>query len=127
MAVNDSDLGGIIMKAKDLEVQVKLVLVPKNAKPFTPALGKGVVALCERVRDMGSLNKAAHDMGMSYSKAWRIMKSAEEEFGISLLERNGPKGSNLTVQARALIEVYEHAASAAQAAAEAVIAEELAQ
>ncbi|MDO4854761.1 MAG: LysR family transcriptional regulator [Coriobacteriia bacterium] len=115
------------MKAEDFEVQVKLVLVPKNAKPFTPALGKGVVALCERVRDMGSLNKAAHDMGMSYSKAWRIMKSAEEEFGISLLDRNGPKGSDLTEQAHTLIEVYEHAASAAQAAAEAVIAEELAQ
>ncbi len=119
--------GEIVMKAEDLEVQVKLVLVPKNAKPFTPALGKGVVSLCERVRDMGSLNKAAHDMGMSYSKAWRIMKSAEEEFGISLLDRNGPKGSDLTAQARTLIEVYERAASAAQAAAEAVIAEELAQ
>ncbi len=114
------------MKANDLEIQVKLVIMPKESKPFTPGLGKGVVSLCERVRDMGSLNKAAHDMGMSYSKAWRIMKSAEEEFGIELLERNGPKGSALTKEAIRLIEIYELASKAAYEAADKVLKEELA-
>ena len=124
MAVNDS-VWGVAMRSEDLDVQIKLVFVPKNAKPFSPALGKGVVSLCERVRDMGSLNKAAHDMGMSYSKAWRIMKSAEEEFGISLLDRNGPKGSALTAEAHNLVDIYERAAVAAQEAAQKVVEEAL--
>ena len=62
---------------------------------------------------------------MSYSKAWRIMKSAEEEFGISLLDRNGPKGSALTAEAHNLVDIYERAAVAAQEAAQKVVEEAL--
>lgn len=113
------------MKAKDLDVQVKLVIVPPSAVPFGPALGKGVVELCRRVDGFGSLNKAAKDMGMSYSKAWRIMKGAEEGFGFELLLRNGPKGSVLTEDARKLVEAYGRAEQAASDAARASLVESL--
>ena len=113
------------MRAKDVDVQVKLVIVPRGSKPFSPAFGKGVVSLCKRVQEMGSLNKAAHDMGMSYSKAWRIMKSAEEEFGIGLLDRMGPKGSTLTPEAEKLVAAYDAASDAALEAARDVLKKEL--
>ena len=48
--------------------------------------------LCRGVRDDGSLNKAAKNMGMAYSKAWRIMKQTEEAFGFNLINRDGAQG-----------------------------------
>ena len=52
-------------------------------------------------------NKAAAEMGMAYSKAWSILKHAEESFDIQLLRRKGNKGSELTPEARRLIAIYE--------------------
>lgn len=113
------------MKVEDIDVQVRLVIVPPSAAPYAPAFGKGVVELCRRVDRLGSLNKAAKDMGMSYSKAWRIMKGAEDGFGIELLVRNGPKGSVLTEDARKLVEAYDRAEQAAVSAARASLATSL--
>ena len=79
----------------DFEVEVKLIIKAKNTEEHTPALGKGIV------------NKAAAEMGMAYSKAWSILKHAEESFGIQLLRRKGNKGSELTPEARSLIAIYE--------------------
>lgn len=42
-----------------------------------------------RVERLGSLNKAAADMGMAYSKAWRIVKQAEEGLDVALFLRQG--------------------------------------
>ena len=43
----------------------------------------------------------------AYSKAWSILKHAEESFDIQLLRRKGNKGSELTPEARRLIAIYE--------------------
>ena len=91
----------------DFEVEVKLIIKAKNTEEHTPALGKGIVSLCKLVDETGSLNKAAAEMGMAYSKAWSILKHAEESFGIQLLRRKGNKGSELTPEARSLIAIYE--------------------
>jgi molybdate transport system regulatory protein len=49
-------------------------------------------------------------MGMSYSKAWRVMRRAEEHLGIDLLSRQtgGPDGggSTLTPDGRDLVERF---------------------
>lgn len=69
--------------------------------------GRGIAELCRGIRATGSLNKATKEMGMAYSKAWRIIKHTEEELGIQLLERQGAHGSCLTEQGLALLEAYD--------------------
>lgn len=95
------------MNRNDFEVDVKLILRNKQADPHAAAMGRGIVNLCRLVDETGSLNKAAHEMGMAYSKAWSILKHTEEAFGFKLLERKGNKGSELTPEARKIIAVYE--------------------
>ena len=53
----------------------------KNDKCFGP----GICSLLEEVDKCGSLRKAAIDMNMSYSKAWKIVKQCEENLGFKLL------------------------------------------
>lgn len=49
--------------------------------------GPGICELLERVRKTGSIQAAAAEMGMSYTKAWRILNRAEREMGASLITR----------------------------------------
>jgi molybdate transport system regulatory protein len=44
--------------------------------------------LLQRVKKMGSIHQAANQMGMSYSKAWRLIRTLEEKLGFTLLQRN---------------------------------------
>ena len=72
--------------------------------------GPGPVELLERVGELGSLRAAAIDMGMAYTKATRLVHDAEQAFGFALTERtvggSGGGGSQLTAEARELIERY---------------------
>lgn len=94
------------MNRNDFEVEVKLIIKNKKVGERA-AMGRGIVSLCRLVDETGSLNKAAHEMGMAYSKAWSIIKRTEESFGFPLLSRKGNKGSELTPEARQIIAVYE--------------------
>ena len=85
------------------------------------AFGPGVAELLEGVRRHGSLQGAARDMGMSYSKAWTVMRNAEEIWGFPLIRSlvgasplrrryvGGKDGgrSVLTKQAEIILERYE--------------------
>ena len=77
----------------------------------TKAFGEGPYKLLRKVEQLGSLNKAAQDMNMSYSKAWSIIKRAEKELGFKLVESNtggvGGGGSRLTSQAKTLLTQYD--------------------
>ncbi len=73
--------------------------------------GPGVAELLRRVDEHHSLRAAAQSMEMAYSKAWTIMKNAEEELGFKLLVssaggRNGG-GAALTDEARRLLDAYD--------------------
>ncbi len=72
------------MRSDEVSADVKVFIKSKASPGHTPGLGLGVVKLCERVQQFGSLNKAAADMGMAYSKAWRIIKNTEEGLGLTL-------------------------------------------
>mgnify|MGYP003591791325 CR=1 FL=1 len=85
--------------------------------------GKGIVMLLDGIEKYGSINQATHAMGMAYSKAWRIIKATEAEFGVLLVDRDGAHGSSITPQARELMETYRRLLSEAQDAADAVLAE----
>ena len=51
------------------------------------AFGPGMVMLLREVERTGSLQKAAKAMNMAYSKAWKMLKGAEKEWGFALTER----------------------------------------
>lgn len=58
--------------------------------------GRGVADLLHGVKEYHSLNQATKEMGMAYSKAWRIVRQAEKTLGMPLLVRMGKNGSVLT-------------------------------
>lgn len=76
----------------------------------TPSFGPGVAMLLEQVEKYGSINAACSHMNMAYSKAWKILKAAENDMGIALLRRvTGGKGggsSELTEEGQILLERY---------------------
>lgn len=79
--------------------------------------GRGVADLLHGVETHRSLNQASKEMGMAYSKAWRIVRQAEETLGMPLLVRLGKNGSVLTPEGERLLEAYEEAEKAATRAA----------
>lgn len=72
--------------------------------------GPGVATLLQLVQTCHSLRAAAMQMGMAYSKAWSIIKSAETQLGFKLLaSTTGGKhggGAQLTEQAAELLAAY---------------------
>ncbi|MGE4551490.1 MAG: winged helix-turn-helix domain-containing protein [Desulfovibrionaceae bacterium] len=72
-----------------------------------PLLGPGRLALLEGVRRLGSLNKAAAEMGMSYRRAWGRVKEAEKRLGDALVvDAGGRNGFRLTPLADRLVDDY---------------------
>ena len=78
--------------------------------------GPGIAELLERVEQTHSLRKATQDMGMAYSKAWRIVKTAENALGFPLLDSTvGGKGggsATLTVRGKRFLTAYRRFESA---------------
>jgi molybdate transport system regulatory protein len=75
------------------------------------AFGDGPFELLRRVEKMMSLHQAAGQMGMSYSKAWRLIQTLEQRLGFALLERKvggqSGGGSRVTSQGKDLMRHYE--------------------
>lgn len=75
-----------------------------------PYFGPGVSALMSYVKETGSLSAACKEMGMAYSKAWKIIKKAEQDLGITLMEgqRGGRQGGKtlLTKDGEEFLKAY---------------------
>ena len=89
-----------------MELKLTLRLLTNEELIFGP----GVAELLERVREHHSLRSAAASMEMAYSKAWRIVRAAEEGMGCKLLSsstggRHGG-GASLTPEAERLLTAY---------------------
>lgn len=88
-----------------MEFQYRIWLT-KNGKAF----GKGPYELLMATSRYGSLNEAAKQMGMSYSKAWKTINMVEGRLGFSLLHRetggSGGGGSRLTLEAEEFLGKY---------------------
>lgn len=94
--------------SNDLRLTVTLRLLDEEGQR---RFGPGVAALLAEVREKRSLRAAAGAMGMAYSKAWRIVRTAEDAFGCKLLSstiggRHGG-GAALTPEAEALLAAYQ--------------------
>lgn len=60
--------------------------------------GPGVATLMHLIAEYGSIQAAAKHMEMSYSKAWKIIRRAEEELGFALVaSKNGGAGGGKSV------------------------------
>lgn len=93
----------------DRELHLKLT-VRLYTEDDQRCFGPGIATLLERVREHHSLRAAAASMEMAYSKAWRIIRTAEEVFGCKLLDstiggRHGG-GAILTSEAERLLGAY---------------------
>ncbi|WP_238696259.1 winged helix-turn-helix domain-containing protein [Thiomicrorhabdus sediminis] len=73
-------------------------------------VGIGRVELLEKVHELGSINKAAQSMSMSYKKAWKIIEEMNSMFDEPLLVKvTGGKsggGSVLTEQGLKVVKNY---------------------
>jgi molybdate transport system regulatory protein len=82
------------------------VWLDNNGKAF----GEGPYELLKRVEKTQSLHQAAIQMGMAYSKAWKLVLTMEKRLGFALLIRKAGGltggGSQITPQARNLIKDY---------------------
>lgn len=92
---------------RDLHLKITIRLYTDDSQR---CFGPGIATLLERVQEHHSLRAAASSMEMAYSKAWRIIRTAEEVFGCKLLDsttggRHGG-GAALTPQAQRLLAAY---------------------
>lgn len=82
------------------------IWLDKNGKVF----GEGPFQLLKGIEETGSLTSAARAMNMSYSQAHNLIKSLEKKLGFNLINSktggNGGGGSELTEEARLLMERY---------------------
>lgn len=93
-------------KMKDLEYQISIRLF-RGKKCFGP----GIYQLLKQIEQTGSLHRAAAEMDMAYSKAWKILKECEESYGIAFTIRNtggaAGGGSVLSEEGKKLMSQYE--------------------
>lgn len=86
------------------------------------SFGPGKAELMEKIRELGSLQEAAAAMEMSYSKAWKLVKSLNQGFRdpIVILHRGGKHqgGAELTEEGAKLLALYQKAVAAAEKAAQ---------
>ena len=73
--------------------------------------GPGVAQLLYIVQRLHSLRAAAMEMDMAYSKAWKVIRLAEEQMGLKLLDSvtggKGGGGAVLTADAVRLLHAYD--------------------
>lgn len=105
------------MEGKTLHCKVT-VRIMTDKKAFGP----GVAALLRGVREHHSLQGAARQMDMSYSKAWTVVNEAERIWGFPLTTcrvggRSGG-GSVLTAQGEEILRRYDAMDAAVKRAAE---------
>lgn len=102
---------------EDYVVTVRVRVCVADADKAT-AFGYGSCELLDGVRRLGSLNRAAKEMGMAYSKAWKSIRATEEQLGFALIERKGANGSTLTERGERFLDMYFEMTRSAQRAAE---------
>ncbi len=105
--------------SKELHLKLTIRLYSDDQRR---CFGPGIATLLERVQEHHSLRAAAASMGMAYSKAWRILRTAEDVFGCRLLDSTigGVHGGGavLTPEANQLLGTYQAYAAEVEAFAQ---------
>ena len=77
-----------------------------NSSQNRAIINEEIAGLCQKIQEEKSIYAGAAKMGMSYGKAWRIIKETETALGFPLFTREGCKGSALTKEAANLLDTY---------------------
>lgn len=76
-----------------------------------PIMGSGRIKLLLAIDSFGSISEAAKQMNMSYKKAWKLIKTINENHGTALIERTtggkGGGGTVITSEGKRIIAQYE--------------------
>ncbi len=90
-----------------MEPRIRVMVGAEDGERF---FGDGPCRLLEELARLGSLSAAARSLGMSYSKATRIVNRAEQELGFKLTARRvggeGGGSSELTPQGAEFLDRY---------------------
>ena len=86
----------IINTNKKLNYDLRLFI---NSNGLPGAFGMGIADLMRGIQQYGSLSKAAEEMGMAYSKAWKILR-IEDYLGFQLAFRQVGRGCGSSLTAR---------------------------
>ena len=101
-----------------MDQRCKVYLINQQGEKF---FGRGPAELLERVDELGSLHRAAKQMYLSYSKAVKLIHTAEQGFGFPLLITEaggkGGGGSLLTDDAKRVVAQFRAYDADVQAAA----------
>lgn len=100
----------------DATAHVSVVLYPEGVRGTSIHGGfcHGIYTLLRGIERTGAMYKTCKDMGMAYSKAWALLNSVEDDFGVKLTRRYGANGMELTDDAKELIAMYEQKTEAAR-------------
>ena len=86
------------------------------------AFGEGPYELLKRVEKTDSLHRAAQQMNMSYSKAWKLIQMVEKRLGFAFLYKKvgglSGGGSQVTPEGKEFLRRYERFESDAKEAVE---------
>ncbi|MDR1765017.1 MAG: LysR family transcriptional regulator [Lachnospiraceae bacterium] len=92
-----------------------------------PHFGPGMATVMGLVRETQSLREACARMNMAYSKAWRLVRQAEADLGVTLMEgsRGGKSGGKtvLTKDGEEFLDRYTAFSEDAQRAVEKLFAD----
>lgn len=91
---------------REIYPKIKLQLVRE-----TPFFGPGIVVLLRQIAVLGSVREACEKTGMSYSKGWSLIRKAEKDLGMVIVDRSpgGKTGGSAQVSGAGmkLLEQYE--------------------
>lgn len=91
-----------------MKALTRIIFVDNNNEKF---FGEGPYRLLRGVEEIGSLRAASNNMGMSYTKALKLINNLEKELGFEFIKRVvGGKdggGSYLTTEGKAWLDKYE--------------------
>ena len=69
-------------------------------------MGEGRKEILENIEKMGSMNKAAKLMKMSYKGLWSKIKATEKYLNTRIVESDRKEGTRLTKEGRELLKKY---------------------
>ncbi len=91
-----------------MELKLKIYLVDKQDEKF---MGIGVLWLLQEIAKEGSIRRGASNLGISYSKAYHMMRTLESDIGQKVLERrkggDARYGAVITPFGERLIAIYD--------------------
>ena len=99
-----------------------LRLRPRMYRDAEIALGPGKIALLAAIADTGSIRLAAENMGMSYMRAWTLVRTMNGCFKRPLVQalRGGRDGgrAQLTPEGQEILKFYRQLATASHGASQ---------